>query len=276
MKLKFDNGLHEISNQEYHNSEGISRSMLIDMEKSPYLYWYNHLSGKASREEPTNAMNIGSALHNLTLEPQKFEDEFFIISQQTKPRKDTAPYHKMLEEAHDRIILTPDDYLLAESMKDALINDHAVKALLENCKIEQSIYFEHVKTGIQCKFRPDAMSGSIVIDLKTTTDASMKAMQYSCLNYGYYLSAGIACRALESIGIDMNEYVFICVEKKEPYQRAIYRLEDDALDFGLQQFDDLMFRLEHCLEKNKWPSYGIKDLSIPAWALKNNEFEEIE
>jgi hypothetical protein len=275
MKTKYVNGLNHISNDEYHTSDGVSRSMLIDMERNPYLYWFNHISGKAKHSEATPAMNIGSALHTLVLEPNKFVSEFFITSQQTRPRKDTPPHAKMVEAANGRIIITPDEYELAQDMANSILADSNAVSLLDGCKMERSIYFEHKQTGIQCKFRPDAWAGGIVIDLKSAKDASPRAMQYAAKDYGYYLSAGMAFRALESIGQTMDEYLFICVEKTEPYAVAIYRLDDDALDYGLQQFDDLMFRLEHCIENDKFPSYGIRDLSVPSW-LKSSELEEIE
>lgn len=262
----YKDGIHAISNTEYHASAGISRSMLMDLKRSPYHYWYNHLSGLAVKEEATPAMNLGNAVHTLVLEEHKFKNEFFITTQQTRPRRGTPPFDKMLEEANGRIILTPDELMQAELMAQSVKGCIEAKALLEGCTIEQSIYFTDATTGIQCKARPDALAGAIVIDLKTTADASMSKFQSSAMNYGYFLQAAMIHRAMASVGKHMDNFVFICVEKEAPYSVAVYVLEQDALDYGLQQYDNLMQLMRQCMDKNEWPSYGIQNIGLPSWA----------
>ena len=273
--IEYSNGIHTISNEAYHANKAISRSMLMEMKRSPYHYWYKHLSGFAVKEEPTPAMNLGSAVHTFTLEPLKFESEFFVCTQQTKPREGTAPHDAMTKEANGRIILTKSQADQASSMSLAIkLNDDA-SLLLSGCAVEQSIFFTHENTGLQCKARPDALSGSVVIDLKTSSDASKIAFEKSAYRYGYYLQAGMMYNALASIGKTLEEYVFVVVEKEAPFCVAIYTLKDDALEYGIQQFDDLMSNLKKCTDIYHWPSYGIQDLGLPGYA-KFDELMEIE
>jgi exodeoxyribonuclease VIII len=144
-------------------------------------------------------------------------------------------------------------------------------SLLRDCLIEQSIYFTHEKTGIQCKARPDAMAGGLVIDLKTTVDASMRAFQGSAVRYGYFLQAAIINEALKSINQPMEHFVFIPVEKIKPYCVAVYMADGESIEHGIKQFDELMIGLAKCLESNVWPGYGVRDLELPKYAL----FDEI-
>ena len=269
----YKDGVHEITNHGYHSSSGISRSMLMEFKRSPYHYWYKYISGLATKEEPTPAMDLGSAVHTLVLEENIFDTEFFVCTQQTKPRKGTPPYEKMLSEADGRVILTSDMYKQAVLMAHAVKQNEHAKQLLDGCQIEQSIYFTDKATGLQLKSRPDALSGSIVIDLKTTADASEDKFKSSAWNYGYYLQAAIAHRAMESIGQPMEQFVFICVEKEVPFSVAIYTLDDEALDFGLQQLDSLMRGIKKCVDSNEWPGYGIKSLGLPGWAKFNDDLD---
>ncbi len=78
MKAKYDDGVHIISNDEYHNSEGISRSRLMLLDKSPYHYWYEMLSGMAEGKTATRALNIGAIFHTLLLEPELFAKEYVV------------------------------------------------------------------------------------------------------------------------------------------------------------------------------------------------------
>lgn len=274
-KVVYKDGVHNISNSEYHASAGISRSMLMDFKRSPYHYWYKHLSGLAKKEDATPAMNLGNAVHTLVLEESKFEEEFHIIHQQKRPSKNTPPHDKMMAEAQGRIILTKDEYLQAALMAKSVLNDENASQLLQDCIIEQSIYFTHKSTGLQVKARPDAWSGQIIMDLKTTADARLKSFQSSCMTYGYFIQAAIVDAAISSIGEKMEHFVFIPVEKEPPYCVGVYMTDSDSLDYGAKQFDGLMENLAKCLESNTWPGYGVQDLSAPAYA-QYDEILEIE
>jgi hypothetical protein len=52
-KMKFENGIHAITNEQYHSSEGISRSDLMRFKKSPM-----HFKHKQSLKE-TPSLIIG-------------------------------------------------------------------------------------------------------------------------------------------------------------------------------------------------------------------------
>lgn len=273
--LNYKTGVHDISNSQYHKTSAISRSMLMDFKKNPSYYWYKHISGRFIKDESTPAMNLGSAVHTLVLEDQKFDSEFFVIHQKSRPIRGTAPYAKMLDDAKGKIILTDSEYQQAFAMaKSVLDNPEAYSILLET-KIEKSIFFEHEATNLMCKVRPDAWSNGLVIDLKTSADANIKSFQSSCVNYGYFLQAGMMQYGLNRIEQPMEQFVFIVVEKEPPYAVAIYTLSDEALDFGLNQYHFLMNNLAKCINENNWPGYGIRELKLPKYALFD-EMIEIE
>lgn len=286
-KIVYADGIHEIPNKDYHSSEGISRSMLMEFKRSPYHYWYKYLSGKAPKEEPTPAMILGNAVHTLVLEENKFDNEFYIIHQAKRPSKNTNPYEKMLLEANGRYILTKEEYITSIQMAQSIKEHEYASKLLEDCIIEQSIYFTHKTTGLQVKARPDAWSGHVVIDLKTSANACLKSFQGSSMNYGYFLQAAIINEAVKALDLEMEHFVFIAVEKEPPYCVGVYVINkndelpdgmimpSEALEYGVNQFNALMENLARCIEKNNWPGYGVQDLSLPAYA-KYDEVLEIE
>ena len=73
----------------------------------------------------------------------------------------------------------------------------------------------------------------------------------------------------------MNNFVFIAIEKELPYATAIYTLDEEALQFGIQQFNDLMTEYAKCMKTDNWPSYGIKNLTLPKYA-KYDDINEVE
>lgn len=65
----------DISNDDYHSSNGISSTMLKDGRISLMYFERRHIS-KIIQRERSEALDFGSLFHTLVLEPEKVEDEF--------------------------------------------------------------------------------------------------------------------------------------------------------------------------------------------------------
>ena len=79
-----------------------------------------------------------------------------------------------------------------------------------------------------------------------------------------------ACKA---IGKPFEVYVILAVEKEEPYVPSVFILDNDALQFGIDQFQQYKAKLKECLNTNKWPGYPLMELSIPKYAMINDKDE---
>lgn len=274
--MNFKDGVHDISNEQYHSSDGISRSMLMQLKKSPYHYWYKYLSGIPEPEKPTPALIEGELIHTAVLEPEKLSERFFVlpehINRRTKEGK--AEYQSILDANKGKQVISDDQMMWSNIIRQCVYKDEMAAALLSEAKVEQSIFFTH-PTGIQCKARPDAWAYGIVSDLKTTTDASERAMQISCIKYGYFLQAGMISYALKSIGETLEKFVIIAVEKKAPFAVCCYPMNEEAIEYGEGLVDGLLATLLECTARGKWPGYQMKELSVPNWAL-NEELELID
>jgi len=263
--IYFD-GVHDISNENYHASGGVSRSALMEFKRSPYHYQQKYLMDNEPKPA-TPAMNLGNLIHTLTLEPSLFDDEFVIMPKlDRRTNAGKHAYNVFQGTLCGRIAVSEDDYQKAQAIAEAVRRHPLAADLLDGILVEQSIYFTHKATGIQAKARPDGWSGSIVIDLKTTADASFRAFQSSAFKFGYYLQAGMLHHALFSLDINMERFVFIAVEKERPYAVGIYVLDDEALDYGVTQFNELMANYKICLDRNDWPGYSLQTLTLPNYA----------
>ena len=65
-----------LSNEEYHSGPGISKSQLDDIAESPATYIWR--KSAPVDEEKLKALDMGTALHCLLLEPEEFKDRFII------------------------------------------------------------------------------------------------------------------------------------------------------------------------------------------------------
>jgi len=239
----------------------------MELEKSPYHYHYKYLSGQYRSDDDKADLILGSAVHTLVLEEHIFDNEFFVTHQENLPKKGSAPHQEMMLKAGGRAVLSIKRYELAKAIaKSVKAHELSQQLIYQGAKIEQSIFFTHEPTGIQCKARPDIMLNGLVTDLKTTASASPRTFQRSAYDYHYFLQAGMIYEALRSIDIKMDKFVYIAVEKVEPYPIGIFVLDDDALDYGIKLFNKLMGKLKKCQDSNSWEGYGIQSLTLPGWA----------
>jgi exodeoxyribonuclease VIII len=271
-KIIFKDGVHDISNEQYHEAEGISRSKLMLLDKSPYHFWYEMYSGLAVKKDSTAAMHVGSAFHTLLLEPDLFSKEFAIAPKvDRRTTKGKEAYEAFIQAHGEKIILTDDQYAKASVMASHVKQHEIVTTLLDEAAFEQSIFWTDEETGIQFKTRPDIWSSKMVVDLKTTSDASVHGFMRSALNYGYYLQAGMAYEACRTIGKPFEMFVILAAEKEAPYVPAVLIMDENALQFGINQFQSYKKRLKTCLDSDKWPGYPVQELSVPSFARIEDE-----
>lgn len=266
-ELRFEDGVYDISNEQYHASEGISRSKLMLLDKSPYHFWYETLSGLAVRKPATPSMNIGSAFHTLLLEPNKFSSEFAVspaVDRRTSAGKEV--WAAFNEQNSHKIILTADQYEQVLVMVEHINKHEIVQTLLDEAVFEQSVYWTDEETGLQFKTRPDIWSSKMVVDLKTTTDANPHSFTRSALNYGYFVQAGMAYEGCKALGKPFEMFVILACEKEVPHVPAVFMMDDEALQFGIDQFNSYKRKLKKCLIENKWPGYPVQELSVPKYA----------
>lgn len=268
----FEPGIYQISNDRYHASEGLSRSKLWTFKQLPQKYWYEYLSGQYERPKATEAFYMGSLVHTLVLEPELFGEEYYLmpkINRTTKQGK--LDYAQALEDAQGRNLINVEDYSIAKAMSQSLAKNETVSELMNQAKIEHSIYWKDERTGLICKARPDVWNHPIMGDLKTVKDASYRGFQLSALKDGYFLQAAMMYEACKSIGMPFEKFVFFCVEKKPPYSVALYMLDDEALQYGIDLFHKLLANYADCLANNEWPDHGIQMLMIPKYATMELE-----
>jgi len=199
------------------------------------------------------------------LEPSELEARYGVCGpRNTKAGKEQA--ERMAAAGIEAV--TASDMMAANCMADSVHRHPAAAVLLAQGKAEQSFWWDDASTGLRCKCRPDWCSGSTVVDLKTTTDASPAAFARSVATFRYHVQASHYLAGLHGA----ERFVFIAVEKTAPYAVAVYELDAAAMAAGdeLRQRD--MRIIADCRATTEWPGYGdnCQSLSLPSWALTAN------
>ena len=120
------------------------------------------------------------------------------------------------------------------------------------------------------------MSQSVLIDLKTTVDASMTGFSRSIEKFGYHISAAMyldgcnQCAPLleECCTSRFKSFAFIVVENTAPYLSAVYELSPDSLMLGKALYQTCMLRRHRAIETERYgyPHDEIRPIDVPGYA----------
>ncbi len=268
--------LTELTNAEYHAHEAISKSDLDAARKSGI-----HLLDK--KEGPPRAstpvFDFGTAFHAAVLPGEDFSQTAVrmpkeITSKATKAGKEFAKEHE------GKIILNHSDSYALDQMMLSVSQHPAAFGLLNGDlkgKSEQSFFCTDTgDTELQLKCRPDFMldDGSLIIDVKTTTDASPSGFKKSLANFRYFVQAAFYLEVVEkATGRRPEAFIFVAVEKQRPFATGVYVADEECIRIGMQQAREDLMNIAKWKNTGVYPGYSSQAemISLPKWMLPRED-----
>ena len=267
----------DLSNADYHAHPAISKSKLDAARKSG-KHLQDMLYGPP--RESTAAFDLGTVLHASAL-PGEDPDEIAVRMPEGM-KKITKEGIAFKKEHQDKIILNPSDAYVVDQMMLSL-REHPFSASLVNGelkgKAEQSFFCTDTETGLELKARPDFILDdlSLILDLKTTIDASPKGFQRSVANYRYFVQASHYLDVVEmSTGKRPQGFLFVAVEKTRPFSTAVYLADQAMIDLGKQHAREDLNNIAQWIADGKFPGYSerVEEISLPKWMLPKEDGSE--
>jgi hypothetical protein len=263
-----------LSNDDYHAHNSISRSKLMDFAVSPYTYWAMHINPNRPPKRTSKAFEIGQALHDFILQPKLFEKEYDIepkkILLKNTSRREFDAYKNECAalELSGKIILSFEDYKKLDEMRDRILNYKEARELIEGARYEESYFWIDPETELLIKTKPDILHHNMSVDFKTTRDASSRAFKGSIIEYGYHIQAATVREGRKMCEQrHVPDFINLCIEKEYPYHIGIYIMEEEAIDKGHEEYRQLLVDLQRALAHNEWPDYPIETIGLPRWAV---------
>jgi hypothetical protein len=264
-----------MTNEQYHSdTSSISKSGLDKIESSPLDYWWHYLRPEREPHKPTEAMIFGTAVHSAILEPNEFQKTYVVmppINKRTNIGKAEFASLTSMCESNGQVLIDPTEYSDVLRMRDAIFKHPTAKLLFQNGIAEQTFMFQESNTGAKCKIRPDWLDNTsgLVVDLKTTEDATPNGFAKSAWEYKYYKQDPFYLDGLEACGNDRAGFVFVNIEKTEPFKIGIHYLDGKSRQLGRDEYLRNCETYVKCLENGIWKGYEekISEVSLPAWAF---------
>jgi len=283
--------LYDVSLEAYLNAPGLSKSGLDRIEDCP-------LEFKRGESQQTDAMAIGSLIHCLALEPDRFDDRYVLepdprqfpgkVPRATKAYKEARGVVEAEHPGHELLHL--DDLEHARALAKAIRSSGVFENLLGGDPLcERSIWFEEPVydeekdelVPVLCKARPDAHRERehdiICVDLKKTRSAHPRKFSADSARYRYHVSAWMTSAALAAVYHKPVVWLAFVVEPQPPYKTAFYRYGSTPQAIGSAVAHRNLSTWLECEKANRWPGYNggrIADIEIPYWLSKETLDEQ--
>lgn len=259
----------------YLTLDAMSASGIERLRRSPlhFRHW------KDTPSEETDAMRLGTALHTALLEPELFRGRYVRGIEgdgRTKAVKDARA--ALAEEFPGATILTPQQWDDLTGMRDAVMAHPRARSFFEGEGDNEltGVWLDPI-TGVACKMRldRDVPRAAVIVDLKSTRDASPHAFARQCANLGYHRKSAFYRRGCAALDRPRNGSALIAVESSPPYAVAVYLLDEGDLDRADTEIARHLNVYADCLDRDEWPGYGseMTSLPMPGWATEGNDDE---
>lgn len=280
-------GIHDVPASEYHAFRAASASGLrVIHARTPA-----HLRKTwDDQDKPSLALVLGTLIHHVVLEPHvplpriALVPETYTVPADAKPAKgapgpgEVVPWNnrakhcrdwRALQEAAGKIVLDAEDMATVRECAESVGQCAEASELLRTSAHRESTLVWETEARTPCKARLDAWGDGIVVDIKTTTDASPDGFARHAYDLGYHLQAAWYVDGLEAVTGWKASFYFVAVEKDSRLV-TVHHATHDFLQRGREAYERALAQFESAWESGVWPGYapGIHDLDVPEWFVR--------
>lgn len=226
-------------------------------------------------QPPKREFDLGNAVHTIVL------GEGHDIAVIDYPDWKTAEARGKRDAAYEtgKVPLLPKEKAQVDAMAEAIRRHKDAGSLFAPGMgiPERSIYWTDPATGIRCRVRPDWLiirpDITVIVDLKTTADASPDACSKAIESYSYHQQGALYIDGVQAAGLapEGARFFFVFVSKKAPHLITVRELKDQDQDIGRARNETALRRYAECVASDEWPDWTgpvdtIPQIGMPTWA----------
>lgn len=268
--MKREGIVYGLPEREYHApKDELSSTGAKLLLESPAKFKYQVLDGNRVHRA---SFDLGTAVHTKVLGVGgkfiTYPDEHLTPSGNVSTKAVTVEWETE-QRAGGKIILTPREADTVAAMAESVLANPVARKLFERPgHPEVSVFDEYlgVKRRGRFDYLPD--EGGIVVDLKTTVDASKAGFARAAARYGYHVQRGHYLDILKRLGREAD-MLFVAVEKEPPYLVQVHRLSPEFAEMGETEALAAVDAYRRCMDSGVWPGYPdeVAMLEPPMFAV---------
>lgn len=239
--------------EQYLAAPGIGSTLLKAATKTMEHYELTKLSKNKVSRATQQSFNIGTAVHSMVLEPDKFFNEN-IIGPEGAEDKRLAPWKSFAKEHKDseKTLLKYSEYEQVLVMAEKVTDKAGV--LFSGGQAEVAYWYRCPETNLILKARADYQSGDGLIDLKTgrfnTPDEFMRTVLYD-----YSIQDG-----LYRLVTGLKDMIFVGVTSAEPHSVFSVRESEEVRAGSKIIIEHTLQAIRFAEETNTFPGYDFEVL----------------
>jgi hypothetical protein len=269
MELK--DGINECDNSTYHGDRNyLSSSALKLLLEDPLQFYKKYVSTDAFFSSVgSSAMDLGSYVHSLILEPEKTKDEFIEWSGIRRG----AEWLEFYNNNKNKIILNSAAIELGKKLELELRKNKAVQKLLVGGSPEYTYCTTLEDTKIKVRADYINLNNNYILDVKTTSKPLTKeSLMGSIASLHYDLSAALYVDCFKKINnVDHMDFYFLFVNTKDSLDSIVYKASPVLLNNGRRKYKKAIKIFKECKKSGIWRSDDVEEIDVPFWSLLPDE-----
>lgn len=239
-----------LSNSSYHAEKShLSSSNLKLLLESPAQFYKEKILGQKIQTS-SSAMDIGTYVHSLILEPDKVQDEFAFY---TGWRRQGADYEAFKQQHAGKLILSQPQAHNGKRYADSVKACPPALELLQGGEAELSL--ATTMHDVKLKMRADYLNAneSYIVDVKTTRYPSdIDSFKRTVKGLGYELSAALYAAIASQVYGTQFDFYWLVISKSD-CETQVYKASLTTMAEGAALVNKALKVYKLCLQNNTWP-----------------------
>lgn len=265
----------DISNEVYHAGDGVSKSQLDMLSKTPALLKW--VKDAPEDEDKKSALDMGSALHCLLLEPEEFDKRFIVAPEfnrrTTAGKQDEAAFLKDVSGMGMTVMSSEEGRKLQLMRASAMAHPAARWMLEQEGYCEASHYWIDPETGELCRIRPDKRlkQHPVIVDVKKVADMDRFARHVE--EFRYHVQDAMYREGAQQTTGQPHGFFFLAVSESIDcgrYPVRVFELDAQDIDTGHALFRRDLNTFHNCRIQDDWG--GVEIIKRPEWARKQDMY----
>lgn len=262
----------------------LSYSSLKQFQKSPQHF----VEYRLTKPQPSAAMEFGNIIDVMILTPDDYERKYVVMpadlqrpganilnakNPSAESLKKIEAWNNWTSQNEGKKWITPEDYELARFLSEKTFANEKAKELLDRVvRTQDKMEWTHKGTGLPMIGYKDGTGDTFIMDLKTSTDGSPENYPTNAFKFGYHIQGG-AYLDYESQRGKFPDFFHLVVETTAPYNISVYKMSEQFIALGKQEYEQLLQSFKFCMENDMWymgyefhTATGYHHLDLPSWA----------
>ena len=243
------------TDEQYKSIDALNYSSFKHFLTSP-MHYKNYVG---SKQEETQAMKLGTAIHSAVLTPEHFADNYIAAPICDRRTKEGKLIWQEFTEAHaNKIILTTDELFTCLNIQHKLrLNEYFSKLKKSKSAVCEQVAVGEI-FGVAVKGRIDLYDeeSNTIFDLKSmSVTPTVENCRKAIFTNGYHIQAFFYSMLIKQLYGRTPEFVFGFVEKDEPNGIGLVKPSHYWLNLAGSITEKELTRYANCKLLDIWPSF---------------------